>query len=108
MALDFLLEKFQELPATRSLIERLPAPGKRIGLGGLPGSSGAVLVATLARLLPQRVFTIVAPTPADGERWPADLQALLGLNRSRSVPSASRSVRRAPRARRRAHRTLRR
>jgi len=79
MALDFLLDKFQELPATRSLIERLPAPGKRLGLGGLPGSSGAVLVATLARLLPQRVFTIVAPTPADGERWLADLQTLLGL-----------------------------
>ena len=78
MALDFLLDKFQELPATRSLIERLPSPGKRIGVGGLPGSSPAVLAATLARVLPQRVFMIVAPTPADGERWLADLQTLLG------------------------------
>src|SRR5436190_18677914 len=78
MALDFLLDRFQELPATRSLIERLPAPGKRVGVGGLPGSSAAVLVATLARVLPQRVFMIVAPTPADGERWLADLQTLLG------------------------------
>jgi len=78
MPLDFLLDRFGELPATRSLIERLPAPGRRIGAGGLPGSSPAVLVATLARQLPQRVFTVVAPTPADGERWLADLQTLLG------------------------------
>src|SRR5258705_407220 len=78
MSLDFLLQRFHDLPATRSLIERLPSPGKRIGVGGLPGSSPAVLVAALARALPQRVFTVVAPTPADGERWLADLQTLLG------------------------------
>jgi len=68
MPLAFLLERFHDLPATRSIIGRLPAPGQRIGVGGLPGSSPAVLVATLARALPQRVFTVVAPTPADGER----------------------------------------
>src|SRR2546425_7345739 len=78
MPLDFLLETFQDLPATRSLIGRLPSPGKRIGVGGLPGSSMAVLVSALARALPQRVFTVIAPTPADGERWLADLQTLLG------------------------------
>src|SRR6266403_509801 len=78
MSLDFLLQRFHDLPATRSLIERLPSAGKRIGVGGLPGSSPAVLTATLARALPQRVFTVVAPTPADGERWLADLQTLLG------------------------------
>src|SRR5256885_8146651 len=50
----------------------------RVGVGGLPGSSPAVLVSTLARRLPQRVFAIVAPTPADAERWLADLQTLLG------------------------------
>jgi transcription-repair coupling factor (superfamily II helicase) len=78
MALDFLLERFNELPDTRALIERLPAAGQRIGVGGLPGSSSAVLVASLARRLPQRVFAILAPTPADAERWLADLQTLLG------------------------------
>ncbi len=78
MPLDFLLERFQELPATRSLIERLPPPAKAVGVGGLPGSSPAVLVAALTRRLPQRVFAIVAPTPADAERWLADLQTLLG------------------------------
>src|SRR6266511_799644 len=86
MSLDFLLQRFHDLPATRSLIERLPSPGKRIGVGGLPGSSPAVLTATLARALPQRVFTVVAPTPADGERWLADLQTLLGPDTTALYP----------------------
>jgi transcription-repair coupling factor (superfamily II helicase) len=76
MPLDFLLDRFDELPATRSLAERLPTPGSRLGVGGLPGSSAAVLVAALARRLAQRVFAVVAPTPADAERWLADLQTL--------------------------------
>ena len=78
MPLDFLLDRFDDLPATRALLEQLPAAGKRAGVGGLPGSSAAVLVATLVRRLPQRLFAVVAPTPADGERWLADLQTLLG------------------------------
>src|SRR6267378_3156217 len=86
MSLDFLLQRFHDLPATRSLIERLPSPGQRIGVGGLPGSSAAVLVATLARALPQRVFTVVAPTPADAERWLADLQTLLPADSSALYP----------------------
>src|SRR6266487_4266259 len=86
MPLDFLLKKFHDLPATRSLIERLPSPGNRVGVGGLPGSSAAVLLATLARALPQRVFMIIAPTPADAERWLADLQTLLGTESSALYP----------------------
>ena len=46
-------------------------------MGGLPGSSPAALVAALSRRLPQRVFTVVAPTLADAERWLADLEMLL-------------------------------
>ena len=86
MPLDFLLERFQDLPATRSLIGRLASPGKRIGVGGLPGSSTAVLVSALARALPQRVFTVIAPTPADGERWLADLQTLVGPDMTALYP----------------------
>ncbi|HXM38310.1 MAG TPA: transcription-repair coupling factor [Gemmatimonadales bacterium] len=78
MPLDFLLDRFDDLPTTRSLAERLPLPGTRIGVGGLPGSSPVVLVAALARRLPQRVFAVVAPTPGDAERWLADLQTLMG------------------------------
>jgi transcription-repair coupling factor (superfamily II helicase) len=79
MPLDFLLDRFDELPATRSLAEGgLPVPGSRLGVGGLFGSSPAVLVAALARRLPQRVFCVVSPTPADAERWLADLETLAG------------------------------
>jgi transcription-repair coupling factor (superfamily II helicase) len=46
-------------------------------LGGLPGSSPAVLVAWLARALPQRLFVVVAPTPAEADRWLSDLIQLL-------------------------------
>ena len=66
MPLDFLLEKFAELPANRALAADLPLAGKRAGVGGLPGSSPAVLVAPLVRQLPQRLFAGGAPTPADG------------------------------------------
>jgi transcription-repair coupling factor (superfamily II helicase) len=76
--LDFLLEHLARLPATGALLGRLPAPGERLGIGGLPGSSPAVLVATLARALPQRVFVVVAATPTEAERWHADLTALAG------------------------------
>src|SRR5258707_1547541 len=86
MSLAFRPQGFHALPATRSLIERLPSAGKRIGVGGIPGSSPAVLTATLARALPQRVFTVVAPTPADGERWLADLQTLLGPDTTALYP----------------------
>ncbi len=78
MPLDFLLDRFDELSATRALSERLPVLGARFAVAGLAGSSPAVLVAALARRLPQRVFVCVAPTPTDAERWLADAQALAG------------------------------
>ncbi len=76
MALDFLLNRVDELPATRALAEQLPAPGVRLSVAGLPGSSPAVVVAALARRFPARVFVVVAPTPTDAERWLGDLETL--------------------------------
>jgi transcription-repair coupling factor (superfamily II helicase) len=78
MRLAFLIDRLNELPATRALAEDLPPPGARLGVAGLPGSSPAVLLAALARRLPQRVFVVIAATPSDAERWLADLQALVG------------------------------
>jgi transcription-repair coupling factor (superfamily II helicase) len=78
MALDFLLDELDLLPATRALAEQLPPPGSRLAIAGLPGSSAAVLLAALTRRLPQRVFVVVAPTPVEAERWLADAQVLLG------------------------------
>ena len=74
-ALAFLLDRFDELPATAALATGLPSPGTRLGLAGLPGSSPAVLVSALARR-GQRVFVVIAPSPAEAERWSADLRAL--------------------------------
>ncbi|HMA40683.1 MAG TPA: transcription-repair coupling factor [Gemmatimonadales bacterium] len=78
MSLEFLLDRLDEIPATRAVAERVPGAGGRVAVGGLPGSSPAVLVAALARRLPQRLFVVVTPAPADAERWLADLQALRG------------------------------
>jgi transcription-repair coupling factor (superfamily II helicase) len=78
MRLAFLIDRLNELPATRALAEDLPSPGARLGVAGLPGSSPAVLLAALGRRLAQRVFVVIAATPSDAERWLADLQALVG------------------------------
>ncbi len=73
-----LVEAFQSLPRFRSLDSELPDRGGVFNLGGLPGGSTAVLVAALVEKHPQRTFLIVAATPADAERWLADLTVLLG------------------------------
>lgn len=74
-----LLESFERTAFAIDLPERLPAPGTSLRLDGLPGSSPAVLVAWLAQRLPQRLFTVVTTTPADAERWLADLSAVTDL-----------------------------
>ena len=79
MSLEPVLDAFSRVPAVRELEGALPARNQALALGGLPGSSPAVLVAWLARTFPQRLFTVVAPTPADGERWLDDLQTLTDL-----------------------------
>ena len=64
MRLRPVLDAFARSPAAVDLAERLPGRGVALRLGGLPGSSGAVLAAWLASRFPQRLLTIVAPTPA--------------------------------------------
>jgi transcription-repair coupling factor (superfamily II helicase) len=76
MRLRPVLDAFARTPATIDLAERLPARGATLRLGGLPGSSGAVLAAWLASRFPQRLLAVVAPTPGDAERWLTDLAHL--------------------------------
>ena len=71
-----MLDAFERTPAVRELAERLPSRGAALRLGGLPGSSGAVLAAWLAGRFPQRLLAVVAPTPGDAERWLTDLAHL--------------------------------
>ncbi len=74
-----ILTAFGRTPFGVDLPERLPGAGRALRLAGLAGSSGAVMVAWLAERLPQRLFTVVAATPADAERWLADLATLTDL-----------------------------
>ncbi|MFN0179022.1 MAG: transcription-repair coupling factor [Gemmatimonadales bacterium] len=74
--LEPILDAFARTGFARDLGERLPATGTVLRLGGLPGSSPAVLAAWLARERPTRRFAIVATTPADAERWLTDLNQL--------------------------------
>jgi transcription-repair coupling factor (superfamily II helicase) len=76
VSLPRLLEAFRRTPAARDLDARIPDRGAMLSVGGLPGSSGAVMVASLAEAHPQRLFAVAAPTPADAERWLTDLQLL--------------------------------
>src|SRR5690606_5105125 len=71
-----VLDAFARTRFARELLERLPAGGAGLALGGLPGSSGSVLAAWLAEQNPNQLITIVATTPAEAERWLADLAQL--------------------------------
>ncbi len=77
MALESLLDALERLPGFQRIINTLPAPGGRLTVGGLPGSSDAVLVASMVRRLPTRFLMVAAEGVAEAERWLADLTTLL-------------------------------
>ena len=77
MALPTLIDAVVALPAFARTVNTLPDPGRRLTLGGLPGSSDAVVLAGLVRRLPTRFFVVVAEGVPQAERWMADLQAIL-------------------------------
>jgi transcription-repair coupling factor (superfamily II helicase) len=76
VSLPTVLDAFERSPSIQDLAGRLPSREEALRLGGLPGSSGAVLAAWLAERLPQRLLAIVAPTPGDADRWLTDLSHL--------------------------------
>ncbi len=76
MTLDLVTDGFARTRFARELCERLPRPGGVLSLGGLPGSSPAVMAAWLAETRPTQLVVVVAATPADAERWLADLAQL--------------------------------
>ncbi|HZN97982.1 MAG TPA: DEAD/DEAH box helicase, partial [Gemmatimonadales bacterium] len=73
MSLKLIVDAFERAPQVQELAQRLPGRDTALHLGGLPGSSGAVMVAWLVRTFPQRLVTVVAPSPAEAERWLTDL-----------------------------------
>ncbi|HEU4631871.1 MAG TPA: transcription-repair coupling factor [Gemmatimonadaceae bacterium] len=76
MALPTLLDALERLPAFTRLANTLPAPRETRVVGGLAGSSDAVLVAALARRFPGRFLVVVAEGLPEAERWLADLEAV--------------------------------
>ena len=77
MGLPRLLDVVSGLAGYHETRQQLPTGPGTVRLGGLAGSSDAVLVAALARDLPQRLFIVVTDQLADAERWLADLQTLV-------------------------------
>ncbi len=78
-ALVPILEAFERCAGIRELATRVPGRGETLRLGGLPGSSGAVLATWLAeRIGAGRLVVVLATTPGDAERWLSDLQQLVG------------------------------
>ncbi|HEV8215707.1 MAG TPA: hypothetical protein VGP95_07735, partial [Gemmatimonadaceae bacterium] len=77
MALESLLDAFERLPGFQRVVNTLPVPGRRLTVGGLPGSADAVLVASMVRRLPTRFIMVAAEGVAEAERWLADLTTLL-------------------------------
>jgi transcription-repair coupling factor (superfamily II helicase) len=72
-----ILEAIRAQGAYRSLTDRIPRPGQRVGVANLPGSLPAALVGTLAHDLERRMLVVVAADPAEAEAVESDLSALL-------------------------------
>jgi transcription-repair coupling factor (superfamily II helicase) len=81
-----LLDAMRRQPAFAQTLQRLPAPGARLRIDNLIGSSASLLVAALARESPTRVWIVVAASPPDAEAVDADLQALLGAGTAALFP----------------------
>ena len=72
-----LLEAFRRQPAYRALVTSLPGPGSTTGVANLPGSTCALLAATLSRDLERRIWVVVAADPPEAEAVASDLSAFL-------------------------------
>ncbi|HZD85683.1 MAG TPA: transcription-repair coupling factor [Gemmatimonadaceae bacterium] len=77
MPLPQLLSILESLDEFRELLSDLPGPASRRGLGGLRGSSDAVVVASLSKNLTHRFFVVLNDDVAGAERWLADLSTLV-------------------------------
>src|SRR3954465_9462561 len=73
MPLPQLLSIVESLSEFTELRLHTPVPGDRCVVGGLHGSSDAVLLAALARNLPGRIFVVVSDDVGGAERWLPDL-----------------------------------
>ncbi|MQA89373.1 MAG: transcription-repair coupling factor [Gemmatimonas sp.] len=73
-----LVDAFQTTPSFAELARSLPAAGRSVGVDGLVGSSAALLLGTLHRNAPERIWVAVANGPDAAEHLVADVESLLG------------------------------
>lgn len=73
---SLIFDAFAASPSVESLAGELPGRGSTLRLGGLPGSSAAVLAAWLARTDSARMITVITASPGEAERWLTDLEHL--------------------------------
>src|SRR3954465_5357073 len=77
MPLPQLLSVVDSLEEFRALVAAVPSAGSRLEVGGLHGSSDAVVIAALSEYVRQRFFVVVSYNVAGAERWLADLTTLV-------------------------------
>jgi transcription-repair coupling factor (superfamily II helicase) len=73
-----LIQAFQSLPEFPRIAEALPRAAGSLAVDGLAGSSPALLVASLHRARPERLWVVVAGDPEAADFAASDLEALLG------------------------------
>lgn len=73
-----VLKSIDRTPLTARLRSGLPRAGERSTIGGIVGSAGTALVATLYATHPRRIFVLVAPDPGAADEAETDLESLLG------------------------------
>src|ERR1700694_1744779 len=69
MPLPQLLSIIESLGEFRELLDEMPSPAVRRDIGGLHGSSDAVVLAALAQNAARRFFVVVNDDVAGAERW---------------------------------------
>ena len=76
----YLIEAFRAQPQLKELLAQLPRAGEVRDVSGLEGSAPALLAATLADTLPNRLLVVVASGPSTADAAQSDLNAILGEN----------------------------
>ena len=77
-SLDLILRAFISSGAVGSLARNLPGTGEERILGGAVGSSGVGALATLHRMLENRVLVALSTTPQEAASIETDLESFLG------------------------------
>jgi transcription-repair coupling factor (superfamily II helicase) len=74
----YLIHGMRTQPGFAATLERLPPPASRLTLDNVRGSAGSLLVAALSSELKQRIWVVVAASPAEAEAVDADVRSIAG------------------------------